>query len=137
MDASPDHEGPVGAVPKPTEQHGQHQILISIEMAMSASTKRDIQVISQPTAKADVPATPKVLQARGKIRLPEVDHKMKPEQLRAAPRDAAVAAKIAIDLPGKSVHGQQCHRNARRAELSTERGIRNDGAVISNYALAE
>src|SRR5260370_40060969 len=137
MDASPDHEGPVGAVPKPTEQHGQHQILIGVEMAMPASAKRNIEVIPQPTAKANVPAAPKVLQARGKIRLPEVDHEMKPEQLRAASRDAAVAAKIAIDLPGKRVHGQQCHRNARRAELATEPGIRNNGAVISSYARAE
>src|SRR5260370_40507717 len=123
MDASPNHESPVGAVPKPTQQHGQHQILIGVEMAMPASTKRDIEVIPQPTAKADVPAAPKVLQARGKVRLAEVDHEMKPQQLRAAPGDAAVAAKIAIDLPGKPVHGPPCHRHARLTKLATERRI--------------
>ena len=108
MNPSPHHEGPVGAVPEAAEQHGEHQVQVCPGSPPAVSPERDIQIIAQPTAEAHVPAPPKVLQTLGQIRLPEVHHEVKAEQLGAAARDAAVAAEVAVNLPRKR-HGTQYH----------------------------
>ena len=62
---------------------------------------------------------------------------MEAHQLRRAARDVAVAAEIAVDLPGESVNSQQRGSETRYAELARERLVGDDGAGVSDDAFAE
>ncbi len=42
MDAAPDHEGPVRAVPQAAEQHGGHEVAIGFDLAMPVTAERDV-----------------------------------------------------------------------------------------------
>src|SRR5438445_252664 len=60
---------------------------------------------------------------------------MKAHQLSTSPGDTAVAAEIAINLPGESIHPQQHYREARPAESPTEGRIRKvESAVTAESA---
>jgi hypothetical protein len=84
-----------------------------------------------------MPAVPELLERLREVRLAEIYHEVKAEQLRAAPRDAAVPAEISIDLPSEGIHTQQYNRQAERTESSTERTVGDQGAVVGHYAFAE
>ena len=84
-----------------------------------------------------MPAAPEILNAIGKIGLAEVHHEVKTEELGASACNVAVAAEVSINLPGKGVHAEQRHRQARFAERSGERRIRHQRAVIRNHAFTK
>src|SRR5689334_12908514 len=84
-----------------------------------------------------MPAAPEVLNTLREIRLPEVDHEVKSHELRAATRDAAVAAKVSIYLPRKCIHAKQRHRQTRLAERSSEGGVCDERTVIGNNAFSK
>src|SRR5260370_24112758 len=84
VNAAADHERPVRAVPEASEQHREHQIAVRAALAVAAAPEWNVQVVAKPGAEADVPAPPEILQAGGEVRLTEVHHEMKPEQLRTA-----------------------------------------------------
>src|SRR5436853_3882933 len=84
-----------------------------------------------------MPSSPELLQACGKVRLPEVDHEMEPEQLRRTARHVAIPTEIPINLPGESVNPDQRIRQIGGAELPREGRVRNQGAVIRHHRLAE
>ena len=84
-----------------------------------------------------MPATPEILQDRRKIRLAEIDHEVKSQQLRRAAGNVAVAAEIAVDLPGESVYAEQGDGQIVRAEIAVECGVGDQAAVIGDDALAE
>ena len=76
------------------------------DFTLAIAAERDIEVIAQPCAEADVPATPEFLKCLGKIRLAEIDHEMKSENLSRAPGNIAVAAEVSVNLPGESIGSQ-------------------------------
>src|SRR6266849_2770788 len=55
MDRSPKDECPVCAVPETAEQHGSHQVSVSLFLSIAATPQRNIQVITEPGTQADVP----------------------------------------------------------------------------------
>src|SRR5215471_6260952 len=123
MKSSPNHESPIRTMPEPSEEHGRQQIAVCSPFITATTAEGNIKIISQPGAQADVPATPKILQADRQVRLAEIDHKMEAQQLCAASGQVAVAAEVAIDLPGEGVYANQCGPTVI-AELSTESRIR-------------
>ena len=48
--ASPDNIGPVGSMPKTADQEGQHKVTIFFELRAAASSKRYVDIVSQPCA---------------------------------------------------------------------------------------
>ena len=110
VNPAPDDERPIGAVPQAAQEHGDQEIAVSLCLAVAIAAQRNVEIIAEPRAQADVPAPPEILQARGEIRLAEVDHEVEAQQLRAAAGDIAVAAEVAVDLPGECIaprqHGQ-------------------------------
>src|SRR5438552_4902272 len=102
--SAPNNECPIRAMPKASEQHREQEIAVCLSFPMPTATQWDIQVVAQPGTQADVPPAPEILDGFGKIRLPEIDHKMETKQLRASACNAAVPAEITINLPRKSVH---------------------------------
>src|SRR5262249_16789513 len=136
VDGSPDQERQIGAVPQPAEQHGEKQIAIGATAALRVTSEGNIEIVAQPSAQADVPASPEVLEALREIRLAEVDHEMEAAQLRGPAGDVAVAAEVAVDLPGERVRSDEHDRQAARPEVAVEGGIREQRAVIGDHTLA-
>src|SRR5258708_4455307 len=137
MDGSPKHGRPVCAVPETTQQHGGHQVSVSLFLSITAADERNIQVITEPSTQADVPAPPKILQAGGKIRLPGVHNEMKAEQLRGAARDVAITAEIAVDLPCERIGPQGDNGEIGFSRFAAEGSIGQQRAVIRDHALSE
>src|SRR6267142_1185808 len=128
VDASPDDESPIGAVPQTAEKHGQHQIDVGALLAKAITTEADVKVVAKPSTEADVPAPPEVLQTLRKVRLAKVDHEMEAHELRAAAGDTAVAAEITVNLPGKGVGPEEDGEGVRRAEVAAKGGTGEDVA---------
>jgi hypothetical protein len=124
-------------MPKPSEEHGREKVSVGLSLSVTVPAECDVQIVSQPRAEADVPSAPKVLDARRQVRLPEVDHEMKAEQLGGPARDVAVAAEVAVYLPRKRVRADKEHWEAWRSELSPERGVRQQRAVVRDHAFPE
>src|SRR4051812_44475608 len=103
MNRAPDDEGPVRAVPEAANHHRQQEVAVCLALTVPVAAKRDVEIVAQPGAQADVPAAPEVLQARRQVRLAEIDHEVEAEELGAAAGDVAVAAEVAVDLPGERV----------------------------------
>ncbi len=61
---------------------------------------------------------------------------MKPDQLRATAREVAIAAEIAVDLPGEG-KGAKHGRKKAGTQPSSKAGICNQGATIGDDAFAE
>src|ERR1700739_2028703 len=137
MLTTPDHERPVCAAPQAAQQHRQKKIPVSLTLSIPVSAQRYVEVVAQPRAKAHMPAPPKILNAVSKIRLAEIHHEMEAEQLGASPRDIAITAEVAINLPCERIHPQHGDRQTRPPESSTKGGVGDQRAVIGNHALAE
>ena len=86
VERSPYYESPVRTMPEPSQQHGGQQIPIRFRFAPTITAEGNVKIISQPRAQADVPATPKILQAHRKVRLAKIDHKMKAQPHAAKPK---------------------------------------------------
>src|SRR6266853_2762719 len=107
MDGAKDDKGPICAMPKTGENHGDEEITRGFPLATSASAERNVQVFAEPGAQADVPAAPEILKTIGEEGLAEIDNKMEAQQLSASARDIAVTAEVSINLPGKRISSKQ------------------------------
>src|SRR5262252_2847679 len=87
-----------GAVPDAANEHRQKQVPVSREPPAAVTAERVIDVITQPARKADVPATPEVLQAASQIWPPEVVGKIEAECRAQPDRHQGIAGEIEIDL---------------------------------------
>src|SRR5262249_23112037 len=101
---APDDVRPIGPMPEPAEQHGDDEIAIAV---LSIPAERDIEIVAQPRAQADVPPMPEIAQTRGEIRLSEIHGEVKAEHLGAAARDVAVAREIPVDLPREGIRADE------------------------------
>ena len=75
VQASPSHEFPTSSMPKPSQQHGHHQVHIRSEFPFPISSKCDVQIISKPAAQTHVPSAPKLGNAGTLVRHIEIGHK--------------------------------------------------------------
>src|SRR5207249_10303617 len=69
---------------------------------------------------------------RSQVRLAEIHHEMESEQLSAAARNVAVAAEVAVDLPGKRVRPDRDGGQIRRSQPAGERRVGQERAVVGD-----
>src|SRR5699024_6358311 len=98
--------------------------------------QRDVDIVAEPAAEADVPAPPELLDAAGHIGALEIFGQRDAEQPRAADGNVRIARKITVQLQAEQYGGQ----NQRQAALVGQRvkdvvGI--DGEKIGNDDLFE
>ena len=60
MQRAPNYESPRCSVPQAAEQHRQHEIDVRPSRAAAVATERDVQIVAQPGAEADVPPLPEI-----------------------------------------------------------------------------
>ena len=104
---APGDEMPGGAVPQAAQQHGDHQVAISLERPLAIAAKRDVEVVAQPGGEADVPAAPEITGIGREVGHAEVDRKIDAHQVGKPARDIGVARKIAVNLQGESIDPEQ------------------------------
>src|SRR5438046_10767490 len=93
MNSAKDDERPVCAMPKSRQNHRDQEVPECFPFPAGAATQGDVQVVSQPGAQTNVPATPKILQPGSQKRLPEINHEMETHQLSTADRKSVVEGK--------------------------------------------
>ena len=69
------------------------------------------------------------------IRLAEVDHEMEAQQLGAAAGDIAVAAEVAVDLPGECIGADGHDRQVRLAKLAENAALASNAQLSAITAL--
>ena len=133
MQASPDDEGPVRAVPEAAEQHRQHQVDVGAELRAAVAAERNVEIVAQPRRQRDVPATPEIRKADRRVRHAEVVGQREAEAERDAHRSRRVAREVAEDLARECERPEPGVREAdrvRRTEHSVsdvrEPGIGQD-----------
>src|SRR5262249_54367717 len=98
---APDHKSPVRAVPDAGNEKRDEEISIREPGASGVSAERDIDVITKPRRKTDVPALPEFAQACREVWIVEVQNEIKPHELRDAAGHVRVATEVKEDLPAK------------------------------------
>src|ERR1700688_1969652 len=136
MKRAPNNKGPVCTMPQAAKDHRDQEISINLRRTHSTAAERDVEIVAQPTAKADMPAPPEILQACCKVWLPEIYHEMEAQQLRAATSYVAVSAEISVNLPRKCVAANQC-RPTVVPKRPSEGGVCQVCAIISDNSLSE
>lgn len=130
VDGSPDNEGPSRSVPKPTDEHREHEISIGFASALTISSQWNVEVIAEPGRKGDVPAVPEVGGVLGEVRTAEVRHETNAEPSRDAAGNKGIAREIAVDLEGEGVDPGKSIGAADLFERREEDAIGDKGEVV-------
>src|SRR3954468_25085392 len=76
VQTAPDHKRPRAAVPESAEQHRDHDVAIHEPRRPAISAERNVEIITEPGRKADVPAMPEIGNVPGEIGKPEIDRQL-------------------------------------------------------------
>src|SRR5690606_29610567 len=109
--------GPVGTVPDAAEEKGDEQVVVPAPFHRAVSAERDVDIIAEPCAEADMPAPPEFRDALAEVRAAEVAHEIHAHHTCRTDRDVAVAAEIAIDLYGEEQGCQNVGRTIMRTHV--------------------
>ena len=101
MVRSPRKECPIGSMPKAGEQKDDERITDYLPFADTTTTKRDINIISKPCSKRDMPTAPKLRDVSREIGVVEVAHEFDAKEFGSSDSDVRVAGEVAIDLERK------------------------------------
>ena len=63
VDKTPGDERPCRAVPEAAEKHDQHEIEVGPGRALSGAAEGDVDVVTKPAGKRDVPTPPELTEA--------------------------------------------------------------------------
>src|ERR1019366_3466756 len=113
MITTPEHEGPVGAVPKPAQQHGYHQVEVRAPDRAPVAAQRVVEVIPQPTRETDVPSAPELPRAGRLIRLVKILRDVDAKEMAQAHGHVGITAEIKVDLEGITERGQPGSANGK------------------------
>lgn len=95
---APDDKIPTGSVPESAQEKDQKEVERSALFAAPVSAQRDIQVVSEPAGKGNVPPAPELAERAGDVGIIEVDAQLKAEKSPKADGHVRVAGKVKIDL---------------------------------------
>src|SRR6266404_4590352 len=111
---TPNHKSPGRAVPEPAEEHDDNQIDRGANRADLIAAERNVKVISQECGKRDVPATPEVGKANGRVGKTEIVLEMKTEAKSRADGADGIAGEIEKYLAGEGHDAEpRIERNER------------------------
>ena len=112
MHASPGHKMKAGTMPQSAQKHGDEEVDVLSDFAFAVSTQRNIDVIANPSGKRDVPTTPKIGDANGRIRSVEVEWEVETQEKGDADGHVGVAGEITIDLQGIAIEAEKVLQSA-------------------------
>lgn len=98
MDEAPQHKSPIGAMPETADQENEKCVSDRIPFAISRPTKRDVQVVSEPSRKRDVPTTPELGDVSREIGHLEIGHQSNAKQACCSDGNVTVAREVTVNL---------------------------------------
>src|SRR3954471_12030725 len=131
---TPDHEGPIGAVPQSADEKYENEISISLIAAALVAAERDIEIVAQPLRQTDVPAAPKLGNRACNIGQTEIARKCKPKRKPEPDRHVGIAAKIEIYLDRVCGKTEPGFSQGWRGEL-VEHGLGDPCDLVGNQHL--
>jgi hypothetical protein len=124
VQSAPNDKIPGGAMPEAAEQHRQHQVAPGEPFRTAISTERDVEIVPQPGAERNVPASPEIGNVRREVGKIEVDRELVAQQARARYGHVGVSAEIAVDL-----HRVKEHADPRAVDVEL---VRSGEEFINN-----
>lgn len=134
MHSSPNNKVETCTVPKATKRHGYHLINIHSDLAHTASSQRNIDIIANPRRQGYVPAPPEVGKRVGLEWSIEVYRKVETKQQSNTDCHIAISREIAINLNAVTIQSQQnfATREQRRVIEYTVNEIK--AYIIADYS---
>ncbi len=131
MPGTPEHERPCRAVPQSADQHDQHEVEIRPGPALAVPSERYVEVVPKPGGKADVPASPELGDARGKVRRAEVLGGLHTHQRAQTDCHVRVSREVEVDLDhvgGGTEPGLRCRgpRQGKGGIRQRRHGVRDE-----------
>ena len=136
VDAPPQHERPVRAVPQAGDQERDQQVQPPPALPLAVAAERNVEIIAEPRGQRDVPAAPEIADARREVRRVEVLHQVEAEDLRRADRDHGIAAEVAVDLQRERQRRQQ-QRDASEGRVIIPDSVHEDRRPVRDDHLQE
>ena len=107
MEQAPDDEHARGPMPYACDEHGGKVVEVGAQLSTAVAPQRDIDVVAKPGGEGDVPAVPKLREARGLVGEAEVVLQAETHQGGQSDRQVAIAREVAEDLHGESDHAHE------------------------------
>ena len=136
VDAAPDDEGPVGAVPKSAHEEDDEDVADGLPFAHARTTQRNVEVIAEPGGQRDVPTPPELCDIAGEVGRLEVGHELDAKEFGGADGDVAVAGEVTVDLEGK-IDGAEHEGGPGVLGVVCEDVVGVDGAGVRHHHLLE
>src|ERR1700704_2836896 len=113
-------------MPETAQEHDDDKIDRGPRPSDSITAERKVEVIARESGKRNVPASPEIGEADGRVGKSEIIFQMEAEAEGRADRAGRIAGKIEKDLSGK---GNDAHPGVERDEWSTvaEYSVRGTG----------
>lgn len=120
MEAAPEYEGPRRAMPKSGKEEDDPRIEDDARQNATRAAERNVDVVSEPSRKRNMPVAPEVTEGLREIRTIEVHHQFDAEELADANRAIRIAGEVAVDLERVEDHADEA--SDRRVELCVLEG---------------
>ena len=102
---APEEEGPVGAMPQPTDQEDDKGVGDGAPTAGTAAAEGNVEVVAEPGGERDMPAAPELGDIAAEVGDIEVAPQADTEEFGTSDGDVAVAGEVGIDLDGEEERG--------------------------------
>ena len=107
VEQAPDDEHARGPMPYACDEHSGKVVEVGAQLSTAVAPQRDIDVVAKPGGEGDVPAVPKLREARGLVGEAEVVLQAETHQGGQSDRQVAIAREVAEDLHGESDHAHE------------------------------
>jgi len=101
MQSSPDHKSPRCSMPEPADQHSEHQVHVGAHGALTIAAESNIQIITEPGRKGNVPPAPEIGKTNSGIRKMKIVFQDKPQAQRYSDRTSRVPREVEENLAGE------------------------------------
>lgn len=130
MPAAPEDEVEAGAVPEAAEEHGEHKVEVGAGAAVAIAAEGNVEVVTEPGGKRDMPAAPEFGEGAGEVGAAEVDGEVEAEEFGHADGHVGVAGEVEEDLEGEGKGAGPGVEDAGVGGEGAEVGVAEAGEII-------
>ena len=137
VNTAPEDEVEGSTVPKTSEEHGHEEVEVLTELAVTVTSKGDVEIVLEPGGEADVPTAPELGDGLGLVRAVEVLGKLETEQEGNTYRHVGVAREVAVNLEGVAIDGKEILESTVEVWLVEDALDEVDGDVVGDDGFLE
>ena len=133
---APSDKRPISAMPKAGEQENDESVADYFPFDNTTTTERNIDIISEPCCKGDVPFPPKLRYVTREIGIVEVTHQFDTKEFGSTDGNVRIAGEVTVDLECKE-YGSKKQSTTCLSVVGCPNLIHISRAVVSDYYLFE